>query len=450
MVRKAQHKHFDFSDRKDLPMFPLKILGGRMSPDALAVDVADFSKQCIDRWVFAYPILPFSVEELQTRVPDTVFPVSPGFAHHCFKSPHVAQREDGPRIVMSFLNGFHLVVIDTETLVVHDIPSNYLDQNYSYASTGDFSDDGRYFYTARWDFDDAISIMSGRGDAISCQLLRLDMETLELMVLANFEYIHDIHQVTLAGNDEYLVFTTFDTNPRISYPRGSYEDNLDGFKTSHESGLPLTEMMTLHIASGKSWKTRIPTPRPAHFEVDPQDDSILYVSSHNMAYSTAGLILEGSADLYKLKVSQGKTEIIDVYSDPYTFRMTQHNPFTYEGKTFVALTNFPNKLDIIDTETMQQARSIELFDCHPLDFSATGNAKCPSYPDMSLNVSPSNCGEYIVLQTTRNYQIYDMTNDRLLESRAPIFLEDNLASVGHSRNDGPHRGCWNPKDKIRI
>jgi hypothetical protein len=437
MTRKTHHKHFKFSDRADIPKFPLKILGGRMSQDALAVDVTDFSEQCIDRWIFEYPELPFTIQELTARVPECVFPVSPGFTHHCFKSPHVGQRANGPRIVINFLNGFQIIVIDTEKLTVHDLPGNYLVQEYSYASTGDFSRDGHFFYTARWRFDDAVSIMAGERSSIPCQVIRINMDTLEFSVIADLEYVNDIHQITVAGGGEYLVFSTFSTNPRIPYPRGPFSEHLEGFRASHESGLPLSDMMTLHIASGKYWKTRISTPRPAHFEVDPQDDSILYVSSHNMAYSTAGLILEGPADLYKLRVSRGMTEIVQEYADLGTFRMTQHNPFVHKGKTLIAVTNFPNRLDIIEGESMERIRSIKLFECPPLDFSVTGNAKCPSYPDMSLNVSPSDCGEYIVLQTTRDYQIYDMNADRLLDVKAPIFLEDGLTSVGHSRNDGP-------------
>lgn len=436
MTRQAHHKCFDFSDKTDIPKFSLRILGTRMSPDALAVDVADFSRQCIDRWSFTYPKLPFTVKGMNERVPETLWPVSPGFAFHCMKSPHVGQRTKGSRIVMSMLNGFHHIIIDTERLTVYDIPGDYLASEYNYASTGDFSRDGRFFYSARWLFEDAVSIMCGGVKKIPCQVICIDMKSMELSVIADIEYYKDIHQVTVAGSGKYLVFTTFDTNPRIPYPRGPFEENYSGFRASHESGLPSSEMMTLHIATGNSWATRISTPRPAHFEVDPLDDSILYVSSHNFAYSTAGLILEGTAALYKLQIKPGKTEVVQVHSTPDTFRMTQHSPFIHKGKTLIALTNFPNKLDIVDTEKMVRLRSVKLFECPPLVTSSTGNVKCPSYPDMSLNVSPSDCGGFIVLQTTRDYQIYNMNADQLLDVRAPIFLEDGLASVGHSRNDG--------------
>ena len=427
------YSEHSFANEPGIPKFPLNVLGCRISKERQAVDCTDFYRQRTERWTFPCITPSLGLEEIRRRVPEDVWPVSSGFAYHCFKSPHVAQRAGNNRIVMSFLSGFQHLVLDPSAKAVYDLPVDYNAQEYHYAATGSFAKDRTHFYTARWTFKDAASILRGEHEKISCQVICIDLQKLCLDVVAELLYVSDIHQVTLAGDDRYLVFTTFSANPRKLYPREKYLENPEGFRISHESGMPLSEMVTLDLSTGDSWQTLIPTPRPAHFEVDPFDSSLIYVSSHNAAYSTDGMILEGPAAMYKLRIKNGETAVEQSYEMPDTFRMTQHTPFVRDGRTMIALTNFPNKLDFVDAETMLRVRSVELFPCLPLDFSITGNVKCPSYPDMSLNVSPSRCGNYVVLQTTGDYQIYDVTADKLLEQRVPLFLQDGLTPIGHSR-----------------
>jgi hypothetical protein len=147
-------------------------------------------------------------------------------------------------------------------------------------------------------------------------------------------------------------------------------------------------------------------------------------------------MLEGPAAIYKMRIRENDTVIEGIYSDNTLFRVRQHVPFLFKAHTLVAVTNFPNYIDIIKIETMTLWRRVEIFPASPFDFSATGNVLCPRYPDTCFYINPSSDGRYLVLGSSKCFSVYDLENDRLLDVSVPLHLPEGCSDVGHTRSMG--------------
>jgi len=134
-----------------------------------------------------------------------------------------------------------------------------------------------------------------------------------------------------------------------------------------------------------------------------------------------------------MRIRAGETVIEGGYSDDQFFRMSQHIPFTFEKRLLIAVTNLPNKIDLIDAETMTLWRRIELFPAPAVDRSRTGNVVCPVYPGSSFAVNPSRDGRFLVLETSEGFIVYSLEEDRLLPAVIPRFLPEGVKGTGHTR-----------------
>ena len=84
--------------------------------------------------------------------------------------------------------------------------------------------------------------------------------------------------------------------------------------------------------------TRIPVPVPSHMEFDPHEPDVFYISAHNVAsFDSTTVMLEGPAAVCKLRIGDGQTVVEDLYSEENFFRITQHVPFQYDGRTLIAV-----------------------------------------------------------------------------------------------------------------
>ncbi len=152
--------------------------------------------------------------------------------------------------------------------------------------------------------------------------------------------------------------------------------------------------------------TRIPVPVPSHMEFDPHEPDVFYISAHNVAsFDSTTVMLEGPAAVCKLRIGDGQTVVEDLYSEENFFRITQHVPFQYDGRTLIAVTNDPNKLELVDAKTMTLWRRAEMFPAPQIDFSRTGNAVSPTYPMTCRSINPAADGRYIVLESSTAFGV---------------------------------------------
>lgn len=430
-------------DTAGLPSIDVTFSGCRLGPGKMAFDVIDFREQKISRWQMPHFETLACVQDLKRTIRETKWPLSEGLFEQFWS--HVTQTHimqipaDEARTKLfvctgNLYCGFCIPIIDRETNQTHLFPENFETDVHLYCPMGDFSPDGNYWMFIRWPLDDSLAILAGERETARCQIGRVDLETLEMDIIYELDNVDQLHQLTCSEDGRYIVFTPFVFAPKVPYPDASAEEDPAGYRRSHEAGLHTSKMTTVDLHAKEHWYTEIPVPVPAHFEPDPSDPHIFYVSAHNFSLSPRkDIVLEGPGAIIKLEIRDGETLIIGEYSSSEFFRVTQHVVFRFEGRTLIAVTNLPNKVDIIDGETMKLWHQQEIFPSPPLDFSKTGNIACPTFPQSCYSINPAKDGEYLVLEAAAGLIVYDVANQRLLDQQVSRQIPPELRGNGHTR-----------------
>jgi len=197
----------------------------------------------------------------------------------------------------------------------------------------------------------------------------------------------------------------------------------------------LDDMATLDMQTGKVSFTRIPYPIPAHFELDPENPHLFYVSTHSLIPYSDGVLVFNPGTLHKLRINEGESTIEGTYSHPGFVRTTQHCPFLHRGKTLLAATN-QNRLEIVDASDMSPLHIHKLLDdpfYDNADFSKPGFLSRPfSLPPRAAHcksISADITGEYLILNMNDRFTIYHVGEQRVLGS----VLFRKSEPIGHSR-----------------
>ena len=438
----AVHEHISFADIPGLQNMDAIFTACRIGPDRDIIDVIDFSRKSIGRWSMPRIKIPHAVESLRQNIPVEKLP--PGIT--CYEAycndhlmrPHVAHLSRDGRLYLCLsdnYNGFCVAMIDTKNGNGYLFPEDF-DQNLRYyTSTGNLTSAGSCLFI-RWPFVDTAHNLHLRFESVRCEIGMISSDVRQCEIVYALESHDKIHQVACSRSGRYIVFSSFKWDLNVPYPSVTVKDDPEGYRKSHFSGIKTEEIVTVDLQNRRHWRTEITTPVPAHFEFDPVDQDVFYLSAHNMCPAAGGLILEGPAAIYKMRIQEGSTVIEGKYTDNTFFRARQHVLFVYKGHTLIAATNFPNYLDIIDAETMSLWRRIELFSAPSLDFTATGNALCPLYPETCFYINPASGGRYLILGSSKCFSVYDLDCDRLLDVNVPLYLPDGFHDVGHTRSMG--------------
>lgn len=321
-------------------------------------------------------------------------------------------------IVAARYNYFFLDILDTKTGTWkqwHDLPSEQ--GLWDYVATGDFDNESENYYFVRWPLADSIQGMLDGTNRVHCQVGKLNLETGKAEILHEFDFQDRIHQCTISGDGRYMVFAPM----RVLRPEGDPSKiKEEDLMRNLQKSVKLDSMATMDLKTGKVWYTQIPYPIPAHFELDPFDPHVFYVSTHSLLPHAKGVICFQPGTIHKMRILDGKTVIENTYSHKSFVRTTQHCVFAYKGKTLIAATN-QNRVEIIDGETMTLWHCHKLVDDPFYDNADFNNPEFLSKP-FSLPASPAHCnsisassdGQYLILRLQDYYAVYDIENKKLL------------------------------------
>lgn len=98
--------------------------------------------------------------------------------------------------------------------------------------------------------------------------------------------------------------------------------------------------------------------KPAHFVAG--CDGSVYLSCHNLFYLNQRNYFVGPAAILKLRPDGGLLVPGKFFSDPSGFRFTSHVVFQRDGREFVATFGNPNRLFIVDGESMETVASRDM------------------------------------------------------------------------------------------
>lgn len=300
-------------------------------------------------------------------------------------------------------------------------------------ATGDFDGDKDEFFFVRWPLEDAIQGMRDGSNRVHCQVGRLHLDSMKADILHEFDFQDRIHQCTISGDGRYMVFAPM----RVLRPGGDPKKlKQEDIMRNLQQTVVLDSMATLDLHSGKVWFTEIPYPIPAHFELDPFDPHLFYVSTHSLMPHADGVLCFQPGTLHRMRILDGKTVIEATYTHPGFVRATQHCVFAWNGAAYMAATN-QNKLEIID------AASMSLWHCHRIaddpfydnaDFNDPEFLKkpfnLPPQPAWCDAVSASGDGRYLLLYLCDRFAIFDMESKTLVGS---VMNRDKAARSSHGR-----------------
>jgi hypothetical protein len=449
---RAQHEVIPMQIAKECPTVDIVFTGCRSNADWYAFDIIDFPNRKIDRWK-----LPFARnEKWPVEIRSKMYPIHMPYGRqdvlaYCddhYMTPHTAQLSPQGKLFVTFgvsENGFGMFVIDTLNGEYQFVDGGQ-DAPKLFVSTGDFDLAYRDFLFARWPMTntarDAAKVVPN-----SLEIRALDINTFKERVLYTLtESVSDgkvsgaglprsLHQVSMSDDGRYVVCAPYDgikEAPTSSAPVGD-ERSVHKFAGTHRA--ILEDVITIDLQTSRHWFTKIPVPVPAHIEYDPIDPHVFYASAHNIAGTTIGTMLEGNAKLFRLQIRDGKTDIVGGYTDPELYRITQHSLFRYNGRVLVVMTCVPNRLVILDAESMTLWRDIKLFDAPPIKLTDAG-ALSPDYVFSVYSVNPCADGKYIVLENGRDFIFYGLDEDRVLDMRVSRSIPADFRGRGHTRTAG--------------
>lgn len=429
-----------FDPIQGMPDLDLKFGACRSYSEGNFYDIVDFAQRRIDRWFTP----PLDVSQAAARLRSSVKPENfPGNADFFVKemvSTHVLQISPQGRLFVNrgnFLNGTSFTTIDTRAGQAQLMIEGEGEEPHFYTCTGGFSPDNRYWYFMRWPLSHSVAIMNGEADEAECEIGRIELESGQVEFVATIKNDDRIHQITPSPDGRYLVFTSFKSDMRVPYPRTTMEEDPAGYRRSHDAGIVAKAVVTMDTRTGRHWRTEVPVPVSAHMEFDFKDPAVFYVSGHNFSINhQPNVIVEGAGAIIKMRIEDGHTDVVGLYRPSDLYRVSQHVPFQYQGRTIIAVTNTPNKLDLVDGETMTLWRREELFPFAPLDFSLTGSCVSPMPSKAFFSINPSKDGRFIVLESSESFHFYSTDDGRFLDITMSRHLPPDAKGTGHTRIAG--------------
>lgn len=400
-------------------------------------EIADFLQQKYTTYTVPTPNIPVDLPNFSSRIRQRNLPMRMSHLGYLFwkRSTHVVQLSYSRRyIVAPRYNFFHLDVLDTHTGQYtrwHDLPPS--EGLWDYVATGDFDDQEDAFYFCRWPLEDAVAGMADGSNKVRMQVGKLHLDTLKADILHEFEFQDRVHQCTISGDGRYMVFAPMrmllpKQNPK-TLPEAEVMRRL-------QEWVVLDPMATLDLQTRRVWTTQMPYPIPAHFELDPLDPHLFYVSTHSLMPHADGVICFQPGTLHKVRIADGETHIEATYTHSRFVRTTQHCVFVYSDQVLIAATN-QNRLEIIRAEDMS------LWHCHKLvddpvydnaDFNdPTFLAKpfsLPPQPAHCDSISASADGRWLILHMTDCVLIFDL-DTRTVTGRVAFRAKNRPSS--HSR-----------------
>ncbi len=438
--RRAEKKVTPFYLERGTPALPALVTNAYLTGGPAGENVfelAEFNRQEYVTWHMPSPHCPLSLKSFSETVRQDALPMRMSHINYLLwkRGVHVTQLSPSKRWLVGVrYNYFFLDILNTETGEViywHDRPPE--EGLWDYVATGDFDGDKDEFVFVRWPLQDAIQGMRDGSNRVHCQVGRLNLETLRAEILHEFDFQDRIHQCTISGDSRYMVFAPM----RVLRPGGDPRKlRQEDIMRNLQRTVVLDSMATLDLLTGKVWLTEIPYPIPAHFELDPFDPHVFYVSTHSLMPHADGVLCFQPGTLHKMRILDGKTVIEGTYTHPGFIRTTQHCVFAWRGVPYIAATN-QNKLEIID------ARTMSLWHCHTIaedpfydnaDFSDPEFLKkpfnLPPQPAWCDSVSASGDGRSLILHLYDRFSIFDMESKGVVGN---VMYRDASRPTSHGR-----------------
>ncbi|PIR73611.1 MAG: hypothetical protein COU40_01790 [Candidatus Moranbacteria bacterium CG10_big_fil_rev_8_21_14_0_10_35_21] len=328
--------------------------------------------------------------------------------------PHaVTALEDGCFII-NLWSYFGYLIVDCKKMTVE---YKIADDDYIFGSQQWLDPEKRELYQMSYSLADSLKKTENPFYEVSSRITRrrINDENIEEMWKGNFsDYMHDI---IVNNNKQYCVACEL----------GMFVDDKNNIIPS--------KVLILDLKNKKQWIiSRFIV--AAHAQFDPNDQNIVYFSSHNFQFKHSNIFkalwnasydidFRGPASVYKYKLTENGPEEMAVFTEPDLFRLTNVHIFSHRGQKILAAIGSPNFIFIADAENMKLIRKFEIQN----NAGFFGKRQC-----RVGTISPSPDGEKLYVQTNHSFQIIDIASEKA-EFIKDLFFTHMCANHMLTSND---------------
>ncbi len=261
-------------------------------------------------------------------------------------------------------------------------------ENHVFGSKQLYDADTDSLYYMTYSIKDSLKKTLDPFEKVFSRILRYGLKTGETKEVWSGIFSDYMHDLIISKDKRYLVVC-----------------DMGRFLGKDDKLIP-SRLLVLDLHNNKEWLIR-DIPNAAHVLFDPDDSEVIYFSNHNFQFTHTPffeLLKKGSytikffgpASVHKYQITPNGPKAIGVFSDPDLFRMTNFHVFQSEGRKIIAAMGAPNFIFIADPKNMKFIRKIEI-----------KNFDAPCYIG---TFSPSPDGKKLYIQTTRSFQIVNISD----------------------------------------
>ncbi|MBF0543913.1 MAG: hypothetical protein HQM08_05760 [Candidatus Riflebacteria bacterium] len=316
--------------------------------------------------------------------------------------PHTAFQISSGVVASGPLNGINTYLLDIKAKKYSAICSNESSPYWTYSPTPGINAAKNKLYTTRWLQEiDKQSAEKPQHSDIIC----IDLNSKTEKICFPSPISDNVHQVVVMQDQRHLLLNEFQTGLNGPIPELSAIAPNKHAEILKQIGVKSSRLALVDLETGDSTTWECPCPAPAHLVFDPDDPNVFFLACHNMVIASGQMYLFGPGCLIKLRIKGKEFHVEGHYTHSTFHRLSTHEIVTYHGRKAIAVTVFPNRCEIIDTESFTRLALIDLYPIARID--ANGLA-LPDHPNESaFSVCGVNSPDLLVLSGSQRIYVVD-------------------------------------------
>lgn len=247
-------------------------------------------------------------------------------------------------------------------------------------------------YFAGWAIEDSIRRNRDPQAPVAVNVFRASNSMEDIVKIWSGAFGDFLHQLNVSADGRYLILCEMGMRPARPTPTGHPGNNPGAWRRFHQAGMIESEILVLDLERGAEWRFRPPTPTAAHIEFHPEAPDLCYLSCHNVALVNGANTLFAPGTIYKYHLGPDGPQQMGAFSSPNFYRITSHCVFRHRGRVLIGVTGFPDRLFLLDADSMDLYDEFRLFDGVQVDTSREP-CFCPQDPRAPYGLMPSLDGE---------------------------------------------------------
>lgn len=312
--------------------------------------------------------------------------------------PHAVTYINNSHYLINLWSYFGYLDIDCKNRSVKYNLIEENNDNHVFGSQQFYDDQTDELYYMSYSLKDSLKRIVSPEQKVFCKILKRENRTGNTENIWSGDFVDYLHDILVNKTRQYCVVCEL------------------GMYTDSENNIIPSKVLVIDLKNNKHWIiSRFIV--AAHAQFDPDESDIIYFSNHNFNFKPGSVFqvlkkasytinFRGPASVYKYRLTSDGPEELGVFTKPDFFRLTNFHVFNHRGQKILAAIGSPNYIFIVDANSMKYIKKIEM--THP----KTSKTLYRNIPCVIGSISPSIDGEKIFVQTTRSFQVVDVSSGK--------------------------------------